>query len=361
MANKITMQQIADRLGVSKFVVSKALSGKDGVSEATRERVLQAASQLGYFAQKNAYMKSIKLEQLPKVPADRRQSALVLMPNIRFQTKDSVYWGRIVDGISARLEEKGLGMLIVSEQSVDRFVHILNPNGLLGLIGVGEITAPLLLETHRIGLPIVLVDHEDALIPSDTLFANNYESMYRLVQYLIGLGHRKLVFVGDTNYSRSFHDRYLGFRSAVEELEGARRPGGGGAAALDELLLPVQGLEPAQFEEAIGQWADKKRKQKSLPTALVCANDAIAIGAVKALQALGLDVPGGISVSGFDNIADASGIKPALTTVHVPKEALGRRAVDRLLERTERKDEPKEKILLACELLLRGSTAAARG
>lgn len=357
MSKKVTMQQIADYLGVSKFVVSKALSGKGGVSEATQERVIQAASQLGYFSQKNAYVKTMKLEQLPKVSAAGKQSVLVLMPNIRFQTKESHYWGRILDGIALRLEEDGLGMVIVSEQSVDHFLHFLNPNGILGLIGVGEISTPLLLEVHRIGMPMVLVDHEDMLIPSDTVFTSNYESMYRLTKHLIGKGHTQLCFVGDINYSRSFKDRFMGFRSALEEQAG-NAPGFG---ISDDRYLSVEGFEHEQFKEPIKQWAAKRLKVKALPTALLCANDMIAIGAVHALQELGVAVPEEVSVTGFDNIDDSYRMTPALTTVHVPKEALGKRAVERLISRISGKQEPMEKLLVAGELLYRDSTAEAKG
>ncbi|WP_169083528.1 LacI family DNA-binding transcriptional regulator [Paenibacillus sp. PL91] len=356
MSKKVTMQQIADYLGVSKFVVSKALSGKGGVSESTQERVIQAASQLGYFSQKNAYVKTMKLEQLPKVPAAGKQSVLVLMPNIRFQTKESLYWGRILDGIASRLEEDGFGMVIVSEQSVDHFLHFLNPNGILGLIGVGEISTPLLLEVHRIGLPMVLVDHEDMLIPSDTVFTNNYESMYRLTKHLIGKGHAQLCFVGDINYSRSFKDRFLGFRSAIEEQAGSVPR----LSVSDDCILPVEGFEHEQFQEPIKQWAVKRLKAKTLPTALLCANDMIAIGAVHALQELGISVPEEVSVTGFDNIDDSYRMTPALTTVHVPKESLGKRAVEQLISRIASKQEPMEKLLVAGELLYRESTAGVK-
>jgi LacI family transcriptional regulator len=82
----------------------------------------------------------------------------------------------------------------------------------------------------------------------------------------------------------------------------------------------------------------------------------IAIGAVRALLAQEISVPGQVSVTGFDNVEDGSLSPVALTTVHVPKEALGRRAVELLLQRTRERDEPKEKVLLACELLYRESS-----
>ncbi|MED5020054.1 LacI family DNA-binding transcriptional regulator [Paenibacillus chibensis] len=351
MAKKITMQQIADHLGVSKFVVSKALSGKGGVNETTKERVIQAASQLGYFSQKNAYIRSPKAER-PASKSGGKQSVIVLMPNIRFQTKESLYWGKIVEGISGSLEDMGLGMVIISEQSVDNFVHILNPDGILGLIGVGQISTPLLLEVHRLGMPIVLVDMEDPLIPSDTVFVNNMDAMAKLTNYLIGIGHRRLQFIGNDRFSRSFRDRHAGFRITLEEH-------GLNAPAQDGLALQLQELEKGDIETEVKGWLSRKLKAKAMPTALVCANDSIAVTVVQVLNELGLKVPSEVSVTGFDNIEDAMQNAVRLTTVHVPKEAMGRRAVQKLLERIERPLEPMEKILLAGDIVYRDSSGAA--
>ena len=351
MSNKVTMQQIADSLGVSKFVVSKALSGKEGVSDSTRALVMKTATQLGYFNQKNGYLKT-RLHPAVEVSNAQRFSVLILMPNIRFQTKDSAYWGLIIEGISEKLEKEGLGMVIVSEQSVEHFIHLLKPEALLGIIGVGEVATPLLLEAHRLGLPIVLIDHEDELIPSDVIFANNFESMHRLTRQLLGTGHRELVFVGDAGYSRSFYDRYFGFCRAMEEAD----KGGPATDRRVERYLPVQGYEKEHFVEAIKQSITVWSQSGSLPSVLVCANDQIAIGALMALRDLGYAVPGDISVTGFDHIEDTDRMNPPITTVIVPKITLGGRAVEQLLRRVDKREEPKEKVLLACELLYRKSS-----
>lgn len=255
MAKKVTMQKIADHLGVSKFVVSKSLSGKGGVNETTRERVIQAASQLGYFTQKNAYVQNIKRSSQGSGSDRNKQSVLVLMPNIRSQTQDSLYWGKIVDGIALALDQEGLGMVIVSEHRADNFVNILNPNGILGLVGVGQISTSLLLEVHRIGLPMVLIDHEDPLIPSDTVFANNTDSMNRLSNHLMATGHKLLHFIGNIRYSRSFRDRWIGFRSALEESE-LKPPAG------DDEMLQLEGMDDAIIQEQFNQWMAKRKKPK---------------------------------------------------------------------------------------------------
>jgi Transcriptional regulators len=342
MSKKVTMQQIADYLGVSKFVVSKALSGKEGVSPATKERVIRAASQLGYFAQRGGPARQEKPGQHPA--GGSKPSVLVLMPGIRFQTKDSVYWGRILDGISVRLEERGFGMAIISEHSIDGLLNMFNPNGLLGMIGVGEISTSLLLEVHRCGLPMVLIDHEDPLLPSDTVFVNNYDCMYRLTQYLLGIGHRDLLFAGNIRFSRSFFDRWNGFRDALEAHDIPLR---------GDNLIRLEGI--TGFSGQFAAWASRCVETGALPSAVVCANDSIALDAIAAFGKLGLSVPGDVSVCGFDDIEDAHRVRPALTTVHVPKEALGRRAVDRLLERVTSPREPHEKILISGEMVYRES------
>ncbi|MFR9708285.1 LacI family DNA-binding transcriptional regulator [Paenibacillus sp. MB22_1] len=347
---KITMQQIADHLGVSKFVVSKALSGKGGVSEQTRERVIQAASQLGYFNQKNGYVKNV-IPTGTALPAPAgKQSVLVLMPNIRFQNKESLYWGRLLEGISRELEAQELGMIIVSEPRGDNFMSILNPDGILGMIGVGQIATPFLLEVHRIGLPIVLVDHEDPLIPSDTVFANNVDGMARLTNHLIGLGHRKLHFLGNLTFSRSFRDRWIGFRSALEE-------NGLTPQSLEDPMLELEGVDTGAYGDVLRGWLEGQKAEGTLPTALVCGNDSIAMHACSVLSEIGLHVPGDITVSGFDNIDDAARYTPAITTINVPKENLGQRAVRKLLERLVQPDAPREKIMISVETVYRDSTA----
>ncbi|MEK4512175.1 MULTISPECIES: LacI family DNA-binding transcriptional regulator [Paenibacillus] len=347
---KITMQQIADHLGVSKFVVSKALSGKGGVNETTKERVIQAASQLGYFTQKSGYVKNIVPTSIPLSTDPNQGTVLVLMPNIRFQNKDSLYWGKVLEGISRELELRSLGMIIVSEPRGDHFLQAINPEGILGMVGVGQIETSLLLEAHRTGFPMVLVDHEDYLIPSDTIFANNPDGIARIVNHLIGLGHRDLHFLGNASFSRSFRDRWIGFRSTLED--NGLKP----QEDHDDMLM-LEGIETGQFQERFIEWAQRRIDSKTLPTALVCANDLIAITVTTVLNSLGLTVPDDISVTGFDNIDDSLRSQPALTTVNVPKEQMGQRAVRMLMDRLSNPGMAQEKILIAVDVVHRDSTA----
>lgn len=345
MAKKVTMDVLAKHLGLSKFAISKALSGKSGVSQHTRERVIQAASQLGYRA-----AGSMSAHKTAGGPAETpvKPVVVVMMPNIRNQTIDSVYWGRILEEISAELEKKGAGMIIVTDFSREHFLNFINPQGLVGVICVGVMSTSLLLEMRQLHIPFVLVDHEDELVPADSIFINNMDCQARLTHYLVGLGHSALQFVGHTSFSRSFYDRWLGFRSALEKH---------GIPVTEQTVLPLAEIDTYSNMMAIKLWIQEQAAKHQLPTALVCANDAIAISALQALEALHIKVPLEVSVCGFDNIDDAMNVQPGLTTMNVDKQAMGRRAVEALYRRIEHKNDLYEKLLLSADLVIRDSTS----
>lgn len=355
MAKKVTMQQIANYLGVSKFVVSKALSGKGGVSEATKEKVIEAAAQLGYFAQRPSG-KPPKQERMNAAVEGMKQSVLVLMPNIRFQTKESLYWGRILDGISAELNKRGIGMVILSEQNAEHLTGLINPDAIMGMIGVGEISSEMLLDIHRLGMTMVLVDHENDLLPLDSIFADNFEAVFRLTKQLLAMGKDNIMFAGDIQFSRSFYDRFLGYRAAIElTTGGSNRPDTVKLSnyGLNHSLLKLDGLETEHFIDSFRRWL---KELPELPQAVICANDKIALGLLHVLKEKGIDVPQQVAVTGFDNIEDSYMSELPLTTVHVPKEMLGKNAVERLINRLQHPEEPIVKLLVKSDIIYREST-----
>ncbi len=353
MDNKVTMQHIADYIGVSKFVVSKALSGKKGVSLATREKVIKTATQLGYFANKGMRSSNAQLGMRidPSNASDKKQTLLVLMPNVRFQTKESSYWGRILEGISAALESKDIGMVIITDDIADNFANIINPDGYIGIIGVGLITTSQLLVIHNLSIPLILIDHEDPLIPADSVFVNNAEGISRITQYLLGLGHTSMQFVGNTSFSRSFYDRWNGFKSCLEDNHIIS------PSTIDQTLLALSASDIPQLQLELNPILTRLVKADSLPTAFVCANDNIAISVIQVLQQLNISVPGQVCVTGFDNIEDSMIIEPSLTTFGVAKEFLGRQAVEMLLWRKSNEDYPIMKVSLSGNMIIRKSTA----
>lgn len=352
MSKRITMQQIADHLNVSKFVVSRALSGKDGVSDETRERVIKAATQMGYL-----YQRSLRVARQTNHGARDNQSkgsqskttVLVMVPNHPFHQDYDFYWGEILNGISNKLEEKNLGMMVVTNHNIEYFWQIINPAKLHGIIGVGHITTQLLLELKSFNVPFVLVDHEDPLVPSDTVFTDNIECMKRMTNYMIGLGHERFQFIGAIHKASSFLGRWLGFRARLEENN----------TVLEQNpdLLDIEAISGEELTIEIKQILETMIDDPKFPTAFICANDAIAMSTIIALHRLGKKVPEDCSVTGFDNIDDSVTFEPSLTTVHVAKHVLGERAVDTLLWRLSHLDNPFEKLLIHGDLIIRKSVS----
>lgn len=346
-SKKITMQEIADKVGVSKYAVSKALSGKPGISASTREKIFEVASQLGYLDQK--LIKRTMNHQEQNV--DEEKIIGILFPNIRSQNRESGYWGRVLEGVFRGLESSGIGSILITDDTPRNFHKIMRPEGLLGIIGIGLIDTSMLVDLRNVGIPFVLVDHEDELVSSDSIFMNNYDILRKQVKYLIGKGHTDVQFVGDWRFARSFADRWNGFKSVLAESGIAYTP--------NESLLRIK---PANDQENLDLIMSTlaELQGSSLPTSFVCANDKIASLLLRAMQQLRIRVPEDTSVTGFDNDMDIMAEFPELSTVHVESEALGHKAVEILFRRLANLQMPHEKLLLQGELIIKGSIASPR-
>ncbi|UVI30234.1 LacI family DNA-binding transcriptional regulator [Paenibacillus spongiae] len=330
MGRKVTMQEIADLAGVSKFAVSRALSGKPGVSEKTREMIQKAAGQLGYF---KSTPKSRNEELRDTDSGQWSGTIVVLFPNIRFQNRDSLYWGPIFDGVSVRLNQKGLDILTLTEPTSDHVFSLLNPDAIHGIITVGTISRQILLDIKELHIPIVMVDHFDPTLHCDTILTDNFSCMQEMITKLISKGYKSFQFVGNVGYAQSFYERWIAFRATLEEfqLECKQRP---------ELI----DAEEDQVEQAIAAIpADE------LPEVFVCANDSNAKKVLGVLHNRGIALTQ-CAVTGFDNTHE---LIPTLATVDVNKELLGMRAVDIMLWRIANPQSSFEKTLVYADVILR--------
>lgn len=340
MREKVTIQQIADLAGVSKFAVSRALSGKSGVSNQTREMILKVAGQLGYFRTNSSrYMKEEQHEEQFKGTG----TILVLFPNIRYQNHDSLYWGPIFDGISSRLNQRGFDIITLTEPSGEKVFSLLNPKAIQGIITLGAISTQILLEIKRLDIPVVMVDHLDPAFHCDSVFVDNLTCMRDLMIKLISKGYKHFQFVGPIAEAPSFYERWLAYRSALEEyeLEVNQHPLLIGPESGDELWKII----PKVLEDV-------------KPDVFVCVNDISAVIMIDGIRQKGLSVPGDFAVTGFDNTHapsnESGGV--GLTTIDVNKELMGKRSVDKLLWRMANRDSNIEKTLIYGDVIMRNST-----
>jgi len=329
MKKKVTVQQIADAVNMSKYAVSRALSGKSGVSEETRALIVNTAMKMGY-----------QTKSLPSITNNREnliinetiQTILVLFPNVKYQDKDSIYWGPIFNGVSHRLNELKINILTLTEPAHDSIFTLLNPDAIQGAIVIGNVSNQTLLDLKQINIPMIMVDHLDSSILCDTIFIDNYTAISTLMKDLIEKGYNHYQFIGQIKEAHSFYERWLTFKNALDEAQIEHNQ-------IDELIY---------FDNHLKAVVKELFSYKQLPQVFVCANDLYAYYTREALDELGYVINKDYLLTGFDFTEPDL---PLYATVHVLKEELGKRAVDQMIWRIHNLHSPFERKLMHAEVI----------
>lgn len=300
---RTTLQTIADETGLSKYAVSRALSGKSGVSEATRQRVIEAAARLGYERPQEADLRPLG------VIFNR---ADVINSELHMQIQNGVQREAERLGFSVRIHWTNAG------QDLEPTAR-----SCAGLMICGNYDAATLARAYAVGVPIVRQGWLEPLEPVDLVSGTDHEAGSAVANYLLALGHREIAYVhGEPRY-RGRMERLYGLREVMERTEGAVlhhlvwEDGSGFAAVLEALLAGG-----------------------ASPTAYFCAHDGIALTVVTELLARGVRIPETASVVGFGDYTAAVQVLPRLTTVKVHGVAMGAMAVRILDARLNTPDFP---------------------
>lgn len=294
--SRVTLQHIAEHVGVSKYAVSRSLSGKDGVSESTRRTVELAARELGYVA--------------PVAPRQTHRIQLVLHDHDPVNSEVQI---RIQRGIQREAHRTGHPIEMQWAHEPGQIDEISRRGDPLILVGPH---APL----PRVrNTPMVKVASIDPLEPIDQITSASSEATAALGLRLVALGHRDIVYLEGNGGLRGRADRFLAMQNALTDIEGVK---------LHRLRFPEDG----GFVDAF----TALRASGAQPTVLVAGNDWMAVGIISELLRIGLRVPRDISVVGYGDYAAATQITPQLTTIRVPGEEMGIAAFQLLLERIER-------------------------
>ena len=328
---------MARAAGISVATVSRVLNDKGPVRAETRLRVLAAVERLGYVPHSAARSLSTR----------RTMSIGVLLPDMH-----GAFFSEIVRGIDLGARAAGYHLLVSGSHN--------DPAETAALLQTlhGRVDG-LILMTPSLGggwlqkalprrVPVVLLNDDGTDGRHDSLRIDNRLGARLAVEHLIGLGHRRIAFVGGPVGNSDAAERLAGYREALAA---------NGVAATQRLELS------GDFGEESGLLAGAKVAALTpRPTAIFAANDAMAIGCLAALRERGLRVPDDVSLVGFDDIPIARYLTPALTTVLVPIAELGRRAMARLLdaiEKSEQRPHPSPThTVIAPTLAIRASASA---
>jgi LacI family transcriptional regulator len=326
----VTGHDVARLAGVTQPTVSRALSGSPGVSTETRRRVLEAVEKLGYVTMESG--RSLVTRRTGRV-------------GIVAGELSNPYFASLVEPLHRALGRHGYGTVLMPDENESDFnAGALQDGSFDGvLLTTSVLGSPLAAELTRRGVPFVLVGREVAGFENHSCVFDNYSGAKAVAHLLVDHGHERLGMILGPRQTSTARDRESGFRDALAD-RGAK--------------LPASAVARGEFTVEHGYQSLQTLMQlSSPPTGVFCANDVIAIGALNAAHKLGIAVPEGLSIVGFDDIPMSAWEVFRLTTVRLDFEAMAQEACRLLVERMTRSSPSMERRVIPVSLTLRRTHA----
>ena len=332
--DKVTIADIAKRADVSKTTVSRVLNNKPDVDATTRESILAIIRETGFVPHSSAI----------SLAKGKTHLVGLLVPSLT-----SPYSLRVIQGVAEAIEETEYEVLLyttsMAEKNQEKFAQRLTKNLTDGL----AVLLPRNFEEYgkillRAQFPVVFIDHRGMGQDYPSITADNRSGALAASRYLASLGHKRIGFITGLMDFGCSKDRLEGYSDALVEA----------GLAFDPNLVAH-----GDFSRQSGYASTQELlRGNPRPSAIFCSNDEMALGAMAAATALGLSVPGDISVLGFDDLPNAALSIPALTTVRQPLYEMGRLAAESLLRQIDGEAPPQGEMVLETSLIVRESCRA---
>ncbi|MGA5300427.1 LacI family DNA-binding transcriptional regulator [Nucisporomicrobium flavum] len=336
---KPTSSDVAAAAGVSRSAVSFAFNNPHRISTATRDRILAVAEEIGYTPNTLARM----------LQAGTTNSLGVLLPQRLARILENPYYARFLMGVGQICDQEGYTLLL-SPPLQDSVLKAIPYAAVDGFVVCGlETDRGEVAELERRGIPFVLID-SDRYEGAPSVDVDDHAGAREVTRHLLDLGHRRLAVLSldpgpdaaERGYRGPLARRMAGIAEALA---------GAGLSMADVTLAEVP------VTRTDGYRATRRMMERERPTAILALSDVLAYGAVDACQELGIDVPGQVSVTGFDDLAESAWFRPRLTTVRQPIVTKGRTAADFLISAIRGEDRHPHQVL-GTSLIVRDSTAA---
>lgn len=333
---KATIDDVAERAGVSAMTVSRFLNHTGPVSGKTSEKIEAAILELNYIPHQGARA----------LAAQKTSTIGLILPEM-----SDIFFYQLIRGIQQTVTKNEYDLLLYSTanpEALDVLNLPLGPHNSDGLIiFTDSLNETAVRRLYGSGFPMVLLLHtppSDLAIPCVAF--ENKDGAYQMVQHLIGCGHQQIAFLAGVPENEDSYWREKGYREALAAHQ----------IPFDPELLGVAGFDEATAFALVSQWLAEGK----LPDAIFAADDVSARGAIQAIQAAGKLVPQDIAVVGFDDALLSQYIDPPLTTVRAPIEEAGTQAATQLLRLIH--NEPADLLtLLPTELVIRQSCGWPNG
>lgn len=335
-----TIRDVALKSGVHPSTVSRVFSGKAKISDDTRNRVFEAATELGFHP--NAIARSLSVQ--------RTYTIAVVVPHIFPGYFEDAFFPQVMRGLLEVAYKHGYRVLVGGSDSfADEITQTFEILGSRQADGIVVLSNRLDVDTvgalRRQETPFVLIGRPPENY-SDVRWvdADNERYTFETIQYLIHLGHRNIAFVGGDPEVAVTNERLRGYQAAMTQAQ---------------LPINPNWIDHGYFVEEGGYWAVQRMLPlgQEMPTAYYAANDLMAIGVMRALRERGIDVPRQVSVVGTNNSPESHHVTPTLTTLHVPYCEMAAAAGEILIDDIEAGVVEESQRYIDCKLVVRGSTA----
>ena len=327
---KPTLDQIALECHVTKGLVSRALGGKNNVSDATREKIIRKATELGYDTSK---LKAYKVSS----------NHVLLISSSRILFKED-FWQPIITSISSTLSRYNLIMeyFTFDEEHIDdALLKRLKESSCSAFIVMHVTPKQIMDVVIAKNKPTVVVDPKTFYTEATQFKFSNYDSVYLAVQRLINQGHKDIAFYGSDSHSTSFRERHEGFMACMEAHKDITK---------QHSIIFNNDKKDYANEEMLTD-----ALQNNPITAIVCANDIIAMNAIKTIYKLNKRVPEDISVIGFDNIRTGEYMSPKLSTFNIPRQEIGEEVAKYVANSIKSHQVALSQIVIRCDYIERDS------
>ena len=341
---RVTLQDIADELGISRNTVSKAINNSDGIAASTRDKILQKAVEMGYkqFSYVNSILGSDDINSLPA--SQQYQGEIALMTSAFLS--QSHFASTMLDKFQREISQAGYTMNThrVTKENLRTmtFPYTFRKDLVKAVICIEMFDYDYDNMICELDIPVLFVDgpvkRDGYSLPADQLYMDNTTEITRFVNVMLAAGKKRIGFVGDYNHCQSFYERYSAFRMAMLMAE----------VPVDERYVFCNN----RVEEII----ESISELEELPDVFICANDFIAGDLFRGLFSIGKIVPDDVMILGFDNSPESRIMRPSLSTFHIHTQVMAITAMQLLISRRNEPSLDVRVVHTETELILRDST-----
>lgn len=345
--DKVTIQDIADALGISRNTASKALNGNSSLPAETRNRVIKKAIELKY--------KQFAFIDTEAVASRTTGNIALFTSNM---PGSSHFGSRLLGGLEEKISSEGYNLSIhfvrEAETAAMELPVNFEPAKADGIICIEMFDKAYSEMVTGLGIPVIFIDASAELdfseLQADVMLMENEHCVASVTKALVRDGHTRIGFVGDYMHCKSFNERWIGFNRAMTE---SGLPVDPSICIVDDDRFFFHS-EPGWLE---AQW----NRMEPPPTAFVCANDFIAVALMRALKNRDVRIPEELAVVGFDDAPEAQIVDPQLTTIHIFSHDMGYLTAELLLARIKHPSRPFQIVHVKTEPVYRASSRTSAG